>query len=83
MDDDELDLGADDTDPWRPVLDGMDLVVLPDTDERVAWLAAGDVACDGRAFFVRASDWPELRDLLLALAEPSTALSAQKTDANG
>ena len=59
-------MGADDLVRYRNRLEGMDVCVLPDDDERMKGIADGDIGSDGVRFYCRESTWPRLRDLLLA-----------------
>ena len=50
---------------------GMDVLVLPDDDERLKDLEPGCIGSDGRKFYVPESMWAKLKNQLVAL--PSNA----------
>lgn len=57
--------------PTTSPFNGMNVIVLPDDDERMKDIPDGDIGSDGARFYCRASQWPRLKELILAGARES------------
>ncbi len=47
---------------------GMEVIVLPDDDDRLKDIADDCMGTDGNKFYVRESLWPKIRDQLIRLS---------------
>ena len=57
-------IGRQDTNRFN----GMDVLVLPDDDERMRDIPDGHIGSDGVRFYCRESMWPRIRDQLISLS---------------
>lgn len=51
-------------------LGGIRLIVVPDSDERWQNVEPMTVLGDGRDAYVKASEWPEIREAIIKATEP-------------
>ena len=58
---------------------GMDVVVLPDDDERLKDLEPGCIGSDGKRFYVPESMWAKLKHQLFAVTSNADVTGGEKS----